>query len=229
MLISLGYDVAVSFQYAASTVTEVMEKQSQRVTVSDRSPLFEYHGMGDFQRNGSLHIIWKIWEELEKEVCEKQIQKIGGKIKPNNLTLESFPGSSVVKNPSAMQESICNAGDGQFNTWVGKIPWRRKWQPTPKPLPGKFHGQRSLEGYSPWSCKRTGHDLMTKQPTTILPYTLAYVDQEELAIECDNPRVSRGQVRATKNCQWRSIQEPAASVLVGEPGLPSLSVVRKKR
>ena len=104
MLISLGYDVAVSFQYAASTVTEVMEKQSQRVTVSDRSPLFEYHGMGDFQRNGSLHIIWKIWEELEKEVREKQIQKIGGKIKPNNLTLESFPGSSVVKNPSAMQE-----------------------------------------------------------------------------------------------------------------------------
>ena len=70
---------------------------------------------------------------------------------------------------------------------------------------------------------------MTKQPTTILPYALAYADKEELAIECGNPRVSRDQVRATKNCQWRSIQEPSASVLVGEPGLPSLSVVRKKR
>ena len=34
--------------------------------------------------------------------------------------------------------------------WVGKVPWRRKWQPTPVCLPGKFHGQRSLVGYSPW-------------------------------------------------------------------------------
>ena len=36
-----------------------------------------------------------------------------------------------------------------FNPWVGKIPWRRKWQPTPVSLPGKSHGQRSLVGYSP--------------------------------------------------------------------------------
>ena len=32
---------------------------------------------------------------------------------------------------------------------VGKIPWRRAWQPTPVFLPGEFHGQRSLAGYSP--------------------------------------------------------------------------------
>ena len=36
-----------------------------------------------------------------------------------------------------------------FNPQVGKIPWRRKWQPTPVFLPGKSHGQRSLVGYSP--------------------------------------------------------------------------------
>ena len=35
-----------------------------------------------------------------------------------------------------------------FNPWVGKIPWRRKWQPTPVLLPGKSNGQRSLVGYS---------------------------------------------------------------------------------
>ena len=34
-------------------------------------------------------------------------------------------------------------------TWVGKIPWRRKWQPIPVFLPGESHGQRSLAGYSP--------------------------------------------------------------------------------
>ena len=33
------------------------------------------------------------------------------------------------------------------------ILWRRKWQPTPVVLPGKSRGQRSLAGYSPWSCK----------------------------------------------------------------------------
>ena len=37
-----------------------------------------------------------------------------------------------------------------FDPWVGKIPWRRKWQPTPVLLPGKFLGRRSLVGYSPW-------------------------------------------------------------------------------
>ena len=37
----------------------------------------------------------------------------------------------------------------RFNSWVGKIPWRRKWQPTPVVLPGKSHGPRSLVGYGP--------------------------------------------------------------------------------
>ena len=40
-----------------------------------------------------------------------------------------------------------------FNPWVGKIPWRRKWQSTPVLLPGKSHGRRSLVGYSPWGQK----------------------------------------------------------------------------
>ena len=34
--------------------------------------------------------------------------------------------------------------------WVEKIPWRKKWLPTPVCLPGEFHGQRSLAGYSSW-------------------------------------------------------------------------------
>ena len=37
----------------------------------------------------------------------------------------------------------------RFDPWVGKIPWRRKWQLTPVFLPGESHGQRSLVGYSP--------------------------------------------------------------------------------
>ena len=41
----------------------------------------------------------------------------------------------------------------EFEPWVGKSPWRRAWRPTPVSLPGESHGQRSLEGYSPWGCK----------------------------------------------------------------------------
>ena len=43
----------------------------------------------------------------------------------------------------------------RVDPWVGKIPWRRKWQLTPVFLPGKFHGQRSLAGYSPWGHKES--------------------------------------------------------------------------
>ena len=41
----------------------------------------------------------------------------------------------------------------RFRPWVGKTPWNRKWQPTSVSLPGKYHEQRSLEGYSSWTCK----------------------------------------------------------------------------
>ena len=42
-----------------------------------------------------------------------------------------------------------------FGPWVGKIPWRREWQPTPVFLPGESHGQRSLAGYCPWVRKES--------------------------------------------------------------------------
>ena len=41
----------------------------------------------------------------------------------------------------------------RFDPWVRTIPWRREWLPTPVFLPGEFHGQRSLTGYSPWDHK----------------------------------------------------------------------------
>ena len=50
-----------------------------------------------------------------------------------------------------------------FNPWVGKIPCRRKWQPTPVFLLGKPHRQGGLVGYSPWGHKRARHGLATKQ------------------------------------------------------------------
>ena len=47
------------------------------------------------------------------------------------------------------KESTCQRRRCGFDLWVQKIPWRRKWQPTRLFLPGEFHRQRSLAGYSP--------------------------------------------------------------------------------
>ena len=62
--------------------------------------------------------------------------------------------------------SVClQRGRPGFDPWVGKISWRRKWQPTPVFLPGKSHGRRNLVGYSPWGRK----ELDTTERLT-LPY-----------------------------------------------------------
>ena len=52
-------------------------------------------------------------------------------------------------------ESTCQCRRCGFDPWVRKVPWRRKWQPTPVFLPGKFHRQGSLVGYWPWGCKES--------------------------------------------------------------------------
>ena len=54
----------------------------------------------------------------------------------------------------------------RFDPWVGKIPWRREWLPTPVFLPGSFHGQRNLVGYSPFffNYKDVGDRKMSSLP-----------------------------------------------------------------
>ena len=66
---------------------------------------------------------------------------------PGKPGIRGFPGGSVVKNPPA------NVGDTRVVGLipVEKIPCSGKWLPTPVSLPGKFHGQRNLAGYGPWS------------------------------------------------------------------------------
>ena len=89
-----------------------------------------------------------------------------------------FPGGSSGK------ESTCNSGD-LFNPWVGKIPWRRKWQPVLVVLPGKFHGQRNLEGYSPW-----GH----KESDTAEGLTLSHADDTSLMAESEEKPLDEGEI-----------------------------------
>ena len=57
-----------------------------------------------------------------------------------------FPGGSAAKN--------LPANIGNSSPWVGKIPWRREWQPIPLFLPRQSQGERSLAGYSSWGCRQ---------------------------------------------------------------------------
>ena len=77
-------------------------------------------------------------EENKKEM-EREQSKIGTNIKEDGLMVIA---SLVVQRLG-------------FDPWVGKIPWRRKWQPTLVLLLEESHGGRSLVGYSPWGCKES--------------------------------------------------------------------------
>ena len=61
-------------------------------------------------------------------------------------------GGAVIKNQLFSKRRHKRCG---FSPWVGKILRSRKWHPTPVFLPGKFHGQRSLAGSSPWAYKES--------------------------------------------------------------------------
>ena len=65
----------------------------------------------------------------------------------DNLHEGWFSGDSDGK------ESACNTGDPDSVSGLRRSPWRRDWPPTPVFLPGEFHGQGSLVGYSPWGFK----------------------------------------------------------------------------
>ena len=72
-----------------------------------------------------------------------------------------------------------------FNPRVRKIPWRRKWQPTPMFLPGKSHGQRRRVDYSPWDHKEldtTEHTLIQAILGHILCLTPTVYESRSLSL-----------------------------------------------
>ena len=79
------------------------------------------------------------------------------------LTWGAFLVAQMVKN-------LLHCGKPRFDPWVGKIPWRREWLPTPVFLPGESHGQRSLASYTPWG-RRVRWDPVTNTfPFMFLAY-----------------------------------------------------------
>ena len=76
----------------------------------------------------------------------------------------------MVKNLPPRQET-------RFKPWVGKVPWRRKWKPTPVLLPGESHGQKNLVGNSVW-----GHKESDTTERLSLPFTKMSVYLEQLRV-----------------------------------------------
>ena len=83
-----------------------------------------------------------------------------------------FPGGSSGKEPACQ----CRRDKRhRFHPWVGKIPWRRAWQPTPLFLQGESHGQRSLVGYGPQGRKDSDMTEATYMHTPIQKKSLKKV------------------------------------------------------
>ena len=93
----------------------------------------------------------KSWTRLSN------FHSLGLKTKSNKMT-ETETTKQLQKDGSDGQESACQwrrCRRRGFGPWVGKIPWRRAWQPTPVFLPGEYHRQRSLAGYNPQDHKES--------------------------------------------------------------------------
>ena len=90
------------------------------------------------------------WElEMRGKGVNQKIYQRKETIKPCFCTFHGalgFPGGTNGKEPASQCRRHKRHG---LNPWVGKIPWRSVWQPTPVFLPGESHGQRGLAGYSP--------------------------------------------------------------------------------
>ena len=94
----------------------------------------------------------------------------GKSICSGKFFLLGCPGGVSGKEPTCQCRRHKRCG---FYPWVGKIPWRRTWKPTPLFSPGKSHGQRSLEGYGP-----QGHRV--RQDRSDLTHTRTHAQRPQM-------------------------------------------------
>ena len=94
---------------------------------------------------------------------------LGTHVRIKDFTILKIKKFKNLKNKLKKKKRIClQCRRPRFDPRVGKIPWRRKWQPTPVSLPGKSHGHRNLVDCSPWGRKESGTTEWLTQHTTIL-------------------------------------------------------------
>ena len=151
-----------------------------------------------------------------------------------------FPGGSEGK------ESACNAGDP--GSWVGTIPWRKKWLPTPEFLPGEFCGQRSLVGYALHvleeldTTERLPHECVYSNPSPPVPTSVhaplsLHLRSRScransflsLLFLCGSVTGGRMECRASENCLSDSIRQERRADWGGSPPVGDLERSRPQR
>ena len=112
----------------------------------------------------------RLWRAMDRGVSQKKQKQSKAWNFFHCLGRRSFlflPGK-IPYSCGQREKHLPTMQETRVRSWVGKIPWRRKWQPNPVLLPGKSHGRRSLVGYSPWGCKESG---VTKHSTHTAGHT----------------------------------------------------------
>ena len=106
----------------------------------------------DFRRNSLASLTFPV--QLLARFCFARVTK---------SRLLKDPGPASLYLVAQKVDSSCSA-ECVVQPGVGRIPWKREWQPTPVILLGEFYGQRSLAGYSPWGHKEldTTEQLSTR-------------------------------------------------------------------
>ena len=120
-----------------------------------------------------------------------------------------FPADSDSK------ESACKVGNPDSIPGLGRFPWRREWIPTPLFLPGEFHGQRGLVGYSLRSRKESD---TTKQRTLLLFWM--FIIPAQIFPQSSIPRYLLALGSSSRYCTWPQVSPQQPQV----PKLNSLCV-----
>ena len=131
------------------------------------------HINSEYVADGNKKELWEVVRGLQTDLeiqHQRDRARTGGltffQLAEEGLADPALPGPKLGWHSG--KESNCQSRTWKrhsFGPWLGTIPWRRKWQPTPTPtfLPGKFHGQKFLMGYSPSARKELD---MTEQLST---------------------------------------------------------------
>ena len=128
-----------------------------RTRLSDFTFTFHFHALEKEMATHSSVLAWesqgwgslagcRLWGPTELETTEATWRQ------QQHQSVLGLSRWQRDKEPACQCRSSRDAG--LILPWVRKIPWSRKWQPTPVFLPGKYHGQRRLKGYSPGGHKR---------------------------------------------------------------------------
>ena len=137
-----------------------IEGKVQRVLIYPL-PLHTHHLLPSVSTTGVLHLLQLMyWHWLPITQHPLFTVPVGG---VRSMGLDKRSMTRGLPGCLSGKESPCQCRRCGFDPQVGKISWRRKWQPTLVFSPGKSHGQRSLSGYRPWGRKRVRHHLATKQ------------------------------------------------------------------